>query len=287
MLIALLAGALLNGIVTGMVYAMLGIGLSLILGLLNIPNFAQGVLYAIGGYFLFSIGQALFGFWVGVLIAPLGVAAVGGLIEYVGVRRLYGVHPDYILLLTFGLALVFTELMILIWGPVGITVFPPKLLTGGVNLGVTFYPKYRLAIMGLTIALVFGVWWFVEKTKYGAIIRAGIEDRDMVNALGINIHRVFTVTFAAGAGLAGLAGALIAPIQGLHPSMGIVILPFAFVVVVVGGLGSIPGAILGGLLVGVVQSVMTIIWTPGADIVVFAAMALVLLLRPQGLLGKR
>jgi branched-chain amino acid transport system permease protein len=287
MFIALLAGALLNGIVTGMVYAMLGIGLSLILGLLNIPNFAQGVLYAIGGYFLFSIGQALFGFWVGVLIAPFGVAAVGGLIEYVGVRRLYGVHPDYILLLTFGLALVVTELMILIWGPVGITVFPPKLLTGGVNLGVTFYPKYRLAIMGLTIALVFGVWLFVEKTKYGAIIRAGIEDRDMVNALGINIHRVFTVTFAAGAGLAGLAGALIAPIQGLHPSMGIVILPFAFVVVVVGGLGSIPGAILGGLLVGVVQSIMTIIWTPGADIVVFAAMALVLLLRPQGLLGKR
>lgn len=287
MFLALLAGALLNGIVTGMIYALLGIGLSLILGLLNIPNFAQGVLYALGGYFLFSVAQALFGFWGGVLIAPLGVAAVGGLIEYVGLRRLYGVHPDYILLLTFGLALVLTELMILIWGPVGITVLPPRLLAGGVDLGVTFYPKYRLAIMGLTALVVFGTWLFIEKTNYGAIIRAGIEDRDMVNALGINIHRVFTVTFAAGAGLAGLAGALIAPVQGLHPNMGIVILPFAFVVVVVGGLGSLPGAILGGLLVGVVQSVMTIIWAPGADIVVFAAMALVLLLRPQGLLGKR
>jgi branched-chain amino acid transport system permease protein len=287
MFIALLAGALLNGIVTGMIYALLGIGLSLILGLLNIPNFAQGVLYALGGYFLFSVIQALFGFWGGVLIAPLGVAAVGGLIEYVGLRRLYGVHPDYILLLTFGLALVFTELMILIWGPVGITVLPPPLLAGGVDLGVTFYPKYRLVIMGITALLVFGTWLFIEKTNYGAIIRAGIEDRDMVNALGINIRRVFTVTFAAGAGLAGLAGALIAPVQGLHPSMGIVILPFAFVVVVVGGLGSLPGAILGGLLVGTVQSVMTIIWAPGADIVVFAAMALVLLLRPQGLLGKR
>src|SRR5687767_11546597 len=120
MFLAPLAGALLNGIVTGMIYALLGIGLSLILGLLNIPNFAQGVLYALGGYFLFSVAQALFGFWGGVLIAPLGVAVVGGLIEYVGLRRLYGVHPDYILLLTFGLALVFTELMILIWGPVGI-----------------------------------------------------------------------------------------------------------------------------------------------------------------------
>jgi len=287
MFVALLAGALLNGIVTGMIYALLGIGLSLILGLLNIPNFAHGALYALGGYFLFSIGQALFGFWGGVLIAPFGVAAVGGLIEYAGVRRLYGVHPDYILLLTYGLALVFTELVILIWGPVGITVFPPRLLAGGVDLGVTFYPKYRLAIMGITTLLVVGTWLFIEKTKYGAIIRAGIEDRDMVNALGINIHRVFTVTFAAGAGLAGLAGALIAPVQGLHPSMGIAILPFAFVVVVVGGLGSIPGAILGGLLVGILQSVTTIIWTPGADIVVFAAMALVLLLRPQGLLGKR
>jgi branched-chain amino acid transport system permease protein len=285
--VALFAGALLNGVVSGMIYALLGIGLSLILGLLNIPNFAQGVLYALGGYFLFSIAQVLFGFWGGVLIAPLGVAALGGLIEYTGVRRLYGVHPDYILLLTYGLALVCTELIILIWGAVGITVFPPALLTGGVNLGVTFYPKYRLAIMGLTILLVMGTWLFIEKTRYGAIIRAGIEDRDMVNALGINIHRVFTVTFAAGAGLAGLAGALIAPVQGLHPSMGIVILPFAFVVVVVGGLGSLPGAILGGLLVGIVQSLMTTIWAPGADIVVFAAMTLVLLLRPQGLLGKR
>jgi branched-chain amino acid transport system permease protein len=287
MFVALLAGALLNGIVTGMIYALLGIGLSLILGLLNIPNFAQGVMYALGGYFLFSVAQALFGFWGGVLLAPFGVAAIGGLIEYAGMRRLYGVHPDYILLLTFGLALVFTELMILIWGPVGITVLPPALLAGGVDLGVTFYPKYRLAVMVVTALLVFGTWLFVEKTKYGAIIRAGIEDHDMVNALGINIRRVFTVTFAAGAGLAGLAGALIAPVQGLHPSMGIVILPFAFVVVVVGGLGSLPGAILGGLLVGIVQSVMTTIWAPGADIVVFAAMALVLLLRPQGLLGKR
>jgi branched-chain amino acid transport system permease protein len=287
MFMALLAGALLNGIVTGMIYALLGIGLSLILGLLNIPNFAQGVMYALGGYFLFTVVQAWLGFWGGVLIAPLGVAAIGGLIEYAGVRRLYGVHPDYILLLTFGLALVFTELIILIWGAVGMTVFPPPLLAGGVNLGVTFYPKYRLAIMVVTVLLVLGTWLFIEKTRYGAIIRAGIEDRDMVNALGINIHRVFTVAFAAGTGLAGLAGALIAPVQGLHPSMGIVILPFAFVVVVVGGLGSLPGAILGGLLVGIVQSVMTTIWAPGSDIVVFAAMALILLLRPQGLLGKR
>jgi branched-chain amino acid transport system permease protein len=284
---ALFAGALLNGIVTGMIYALLGIGLSLILGLLNIPNFAQGVLYALGAYFLISMSQGLLGFWWGSLLAPLGVAALGGCIEYAGIRRLYGVHPDYILLLTFGVALVLTEVIILIWGPVGITVLPPPLLAGGVDLGVTFYPKYRLAIMVVTAILILATWLFIEKTKYGAIIRAGIEDRDMVNALGINIRRVFTITFAAGAGLAGLAGALIAPVRGLLPTMGVEILPFAFVVVVVGGLGSLPGAILGGLMVGVVQSLMTAIWAPGADIIVFAAMALVLLGRPQGLLGRR
>ena len=285
--VALLVTALLNGVVTGMIYALLGIGLSLVLGLLNIPNFAHGVLYALGAYFLISMAQAWLGFWGSILLAPCGVAALGGLIEYAGVRRLYGVHPDYILLLTFGLALVLTEVIVLIWGPVGITVLPPPILAGGVDLGVTFYPKYRLALMVVTLVLVLATWLFIEKTKYGAIIRAGIEDRDMVNALGINIRRVFTVTFATGAGLAGLAGALVAPVRGLLPTMGIEILPFAFVVVVVGGLGSLPGAILGGLLVGVVQSLMTAMWAPGADIVVFAAMALVLLVQPQGLLGKR
>jgi branched-chain amino acid transport system permease protein len=243
--------------------------------------------YALGAYFLISMSQGLLGFWWGLLLAPLGVAALGGCLEYVGIRRLYGVHPDYILLLTFGVALVLTEVIVLIWGPVGITVLPPPLLAGGVDLGVTFYPKYRLAIMAVTAILILATWLFIERTRYGAIIRAGIEDRDMVNALGINIRRVFTVTFAAGAGLAGLAGALIAPVRGLLPTMGVEILPFAFVVVVVGGLGSLPGAILGGLLVGVVQSLMTAIWAPGADIVVFAAMALVLLGRPQGLLGRR
>jgi branched-chain amino acid transport system permease protein len=282
-----LAGALLNGIVTGMIYALMGIGLSLILGLLNIPNFAHGVLYALGAYFLLSVAAGPLGFWAGLLLAPLGVAALGSAIEYVGVRRLYGVHPDYILLLTFGLSLILTELIVLIWGPVGITFLPPPSLGGGVNLGVIIYPKYRLAIMVVTGLLIVATWLFVERTKYGAIIRAGIEDRDMANALGINIRRVFTVTFAAGTGLAGLGGALMIPVRGLLPTMGFDILPFAFVVVVLGGLGSLPGAIVGGLVVGVVQSLMTAIWAPGADISVFTMMALGLLVRPQGLLGRR
>jgi branched-chain amino acid transport system permease protein len=181
--VALVVGALLNGIVTGMIYALMGIGLSLILGLLNIPNFAHGVLYALGAYFLLSAATGPLGFWAGLLLAPLGVAALGGVIEYIGVRRLYGVHPDYILVLTFGLSLILTELIVLIWGPVGITFLPPHFLRGGINLGVIVYPKYRLAIMAVTALLIVATWLLVERTKYGAIIRAGIEDRDMANAL--------------------------------------------------------------------------------------------------------
>ncbi len=283
----LLVGEVLNGVGIGMIYALMGVGLSLILGLLNIPNFAHGVLYALGAYFLFSVAKTPLGFWAGLPLTLLGVGALGAAIEYVGVRRLYRVHPDYILLLTFGISLILTELIILIWGPVGITFQPPPLLAGGVDLGVAVYPKYRLALMVVSAGLVLACWLFVERTKYGAIIRAGIEDKEMASALGINIRRVFTVTFAAGTALAGLGGAFMVPVRGLLPSMGIDILPFAFVVVVLGGLGSLPGAILAGLLVGIVQSLMTAIWAPGADISVFAMMALGIMVRPQGLLGKR
>jgi branched-chain amino acid transport system permease protein len=284
--LSLLAGAVLNGLVTGMLYALMGVGLSLILGLLAIPNFAHGVLYALGAYVLFSASKT-FGFLGGALAALAAVAVFGAVIEYFGVRRLYHVHPDYTLLLTFGLSLILTEVIILVWGPVGITFQPPPVLAGAIDLGVTVYPKYRLFVMVVTAALVFGCYLFVTRTRYGAVIRAGIEDRDTAAALGINIRLVFTLTFAAGAGLAGLGGALMVPVRGLLPTMGLDILPFAFVVVVLGGLGSLPGAILAGLLVGVVQSLMTAIWAPGADISVFALMTLGIIARPQGLLGQR
>jgi len=284
--ISLFAGAILNGLVTGMLYALMGVGLSLILGLLNIPNFAHGVLYAIGAYVMVSTVKT-FGFLAGALAALVAVAVLGAGIEALGVRRLSRVHPDYILLLTFGLSLILTEAIILVWGPVGITSQPPSLLAGSVDLGVTVYPKYRFAVMIVTAALVAVCYLVVTRTRYGAIIRAGIEDKDMAAALGINIRRVFTLTFAAGAGLAALGGALMAPVRGLQPTMGLDILPFAFVVVVLGGLGSLPGAILAGLLVGVVQSLMTAIWAPGADASVFALMTLGIIARPQGLLGHR
>jgi len=287
MSVSLLSWAVLNGLVTGVIYALTGVGLSIILGLLNIPNFAHGALYALGAYFLYAAAQAALGFWGGLIAAALGVALLGMAIEYLGLRRLYGVHPDYALLLTFGLSLILTEATIFVWGPTGFTFQPPLMLAGGVNLGVMVYPKYRLMIMLATGLLVLGCWLFVERTKYGAIIRAGIEDRDMASALGINIRRVFTLGFAAGAALAGIGGALMLPVRGIAPTMGVEIMPVAFVVVVLGGLGSLPGAIVAGLLVGVFQSLMTALWAPGADASVFALMTLGILLRPQGLLGQR
>src|SRR5262249_25721094 len=223
----LFARGILNGLVAGMLYALMGVGLSLILGLLNIPNFAHGVLYALGAYVLVS-GAKVFGFLPGVVVAFVAVAALGAVIEYLGVRRLYRVHPDYILLLTFGLSLILTESIILVWGPVGITFQPPAILTGGGALGVTPYPYYPLMVMVVTAVVVLGCYLFVVRTRYGAILRAGIEDKDMAAALGINIRRVFTLTFAAGAGLAALGGAFMVPVRGLLPTMGLDILPFAF-----------------------------------------------------------
>jgi branched-chain amino acid transport system permease protein len=283
----LLLGQILNGIATGMLYALMGLGLSLITGVLNIPNFAHGALFAVGAYFLASVVGALGNFWVGLVLAPVGIALLGLLIEYAGVRRLYAAGHDYQLLFTFGLALILNELIIVIWGPVGISHLPPAILRGGVDLGFTVYPKYRLFVMLMAALLVAATWLFLEKTRYGAIMRAGIENKEMVSLLGIDIHRLFTVAFALGAYLAGIAGALTAPIRGLSPGMGADMLGIAFVVVALGGLGNLLGAIAAGLLIGVAQAIVAAYWIEASTAVIFAVMALVLLIRPQGLFGIR
>jgi branched-chain amino acid transport system permease protein len=283
----LLFSQIINGVVTGMLYALMGVGLTLILGVLNIPNFAHGVLYAFGAYFLLAALQTLGGFWLGVLLAPLGVALLGMLIEYFGVRRLYAAHHDYQLLFLFAIALILQELIVIIWGPVGTSVLPPEYLSGAVNLGVTIYPKYRLVVMGITVAIVLALWLFLTRTNVGAIVRAGIENREMVEVLGIDVHKVFLFTFALGAWLAGIAGGLAAPIMGLTPTMGFDILPITFVVVVIAGLGSIVGAIVAGILVGVAQSLTTIWFPEAAQVVIYLLMGLTIILRPQGLFGKR
>src|ERR671914_1519697 len=270
-----------------MLCALMGLGLSLITGVLNIPNFAHGALFAIGAYLLVSTVQVIGNFWLALVVAPLGVALLGLLVEYLGVRRLYAAGHDYQLLFTFGLSLILAEAIILIWGPVGISQLPPPILRGGVDLGFTFYPKYRLFVMLMAGLLVLLTWLFLERTRYGAIMRAGIENKEMVSLLGIDIHRLFTVAFALGAYLAGIAGALTAPIRGLSPGMGVDMLGIAFVVVALGGMGNILGAIAAGLIIGVAQAVVAAYWTEASVAVIYLVMAAVLVFRPQGLFGTR
>jgi len=258
-----------------MLYALMGLGLALITGVLNIPNFAHGALFAVGAYLLASTANLIGNFWLALVVAPLGAALLGLAIEYLGIRRLYAAGHDYQLLFTFGLALILSEAIILVWG------------RGGVDLGFTFYPKYRLFVMVAAGLLVLATWLFLEKTRYGAIMRAGIENKEMVSLLGIDIHKLFTAAFALGAYLAGIAGALTAPIRGLSPGMGVDMLGIAFVVVALGGLGNLLGAIAAGLLIGVAQAIVAAHWTEASSVVIYAVMAAVLLVRPQGLFGIR
>jgi branched-chain amino acid transport system permease protein len=283
----LVVSQLINGVVTGMLYALMGIGLTLILGVLNIPNFAHGVLFAFGAYFFLGTLQLVGGFWPSLVLAPFGVALLGVVIEYLGIRRLYKAHHDYQLLFLFAVALILQEAIILIWGPVGTSVLPPDYLAGAVNLGVTIYPKYRLVVMVITAGIVLALWLFLTRTNVGAIVRAGIENREMVEVLGIDVQKVFLFTFALGAWLAGIAGGLAAPIMGLTPSMGFDILPITFVVVVIAGLGSIIGATVAGVLIGLAQSLTTIWFPEAAQVVIYLLMGLTIILRPQGLFGKR
>jgi branched-chain amino acid transport system permease protein len=203
------------------------------------------------------------------------------------VRRLYGSAYLFQLLFLFGVALILQELIIVVWGPIGQSMSPPAFLAGSVKMGPTLFPRYLIFTTfasGLVITLI---WVLVEKTRYGAIIRAGIEKKEMVSALGINVNLLFTISFCLGAALAGMAGALMVPLVGISSAMGADMLAIAFVVVVIGGLGSIYGSILAGLLVGIVQS-MAALWVPAAStVLIYVAMVLVLWVRPHGLLGER
>ena len=192
---------------------------------------------------------------------------------------------EYQILLTFGVALILQELIIIIWGAIGKSLPIPRELAGLIDFGIFTFPDYRIFLIVFIALVCLVIWLLIEKTRYGSIIRAGTENRNMVNCLGIDIYRVFTVVFALGVGLAGLAGALSVPMRGAQPLMGDTILTLCFVVVVIGGMGSFTGAILGGLLVGVVESMMALVWPPGTMLSIFAAMALVILVRPKGLLG--
>ena len=277
---------LVNGIGLGMLYFLLAVGLSIIFGLLHFVNFAHGAFYLLGAYLVYDMTERGLNFWAALLVAPIIVGALAALTESVLLRRIYHLPHTFHILVTVGLALMVQELVIILWGPVGGNVSTPDALSGVLILGDFIYPQYRLFVIGLTLVLAIGLWWLLEGTRLGAVVRAGSESTDMVSLLGIDILRVNTAVFALGAGLAGLAGALAAPIRGVEPFMGVEALGIAFVVVVIGGMGSYTGALIAGLLVGIVQSIMTTLWPEGARLMIYLGMGLVILTMPRGLLGR-
>ncbi len=282
----LLALQLMTGIALGAVYALLAIGLSLIFGMLTVVNFAHGAFFMVGAflgiYFLGVTGS----FWFSLLLVPLATGAIGLVAERFLVRPLYGRGIDYPLLLTFGLSYVLIDVMRFTFGIEGLPSSTPAALRGAVSLGFGHFPLYRLFLIGATAVIVLALWLFIEKTRYGLIIRAGSRDPEIVKVLGIDISRVWLLVFGIGTGIAGLSGLLAAPTRAVNPEMGIPILAESFVVTVVGGMGSLPGAVVAGLLVGVVFAMTSLLAPEYAELSIFVLMAVVLLIRPQGFFGK-
>ena len=277
---------LVTGVALGAVYALLAIGLSLIFGMLTVVNFAHGAFFMMGSflgvYFLGLTGS----FVLGLLIAPIVVGAMGLLAERFLVRPLYGRGIDYPLLLTFGLSYVLIDVARVLFGIEGLPSSTPSALRGAVNLGFGHFPLYRLFLIGATAVVSVGLWLFLEKTRYGLIIRAGSRDSEIVRVLGVDIAKVWFLVFGLGTAIAGLSGVLAAPTRAVNPEMGIPVLAESFVVTVVGGMGSLPGAVVAGLLVGVVFSLTSLFAPEFAELSIFVLMALVLLIRPQGFFGK-
>lgn len=281
-----LAEYLVNGFVMGTLYVLMAIGLSLIFGMIGVINFCHGILFTLGAYATVVLKDSL-GFGPSLVVSPLMVGILGMLFEAVFLRRLYREDPVAGLLLTFGLAMVAEQLVRIIWGTSGLPYNIPQGLTGALPLGAFVYPKYRYFILVCAVAIIAGLWWFLEKTPYGMIIRAGSRDGEMVRILGISLRPIFTFVFGLGSALAAIAGVLMAPLAGVQPAMGTDVGTAAFVVVTIGGLGSFWGAVIAGILVGEVVSLSILVWPPIAQASMYILMAVVLLARPRGLLGER
>jgi branched-chain amino acid transport system permease protein len=280
-------GQLMLGLVNGSFYAMLSLGLAVIFGLLGIVNFAHGALYMIGAYVAW-LGLEYFGlnYWVALLLAPLVVGALGVVIERTLLKQLYKLDPLYGLLLTFGLALIAEGVFREQFGVSGQQYPVPELLQGATNLGFMVLPNYRAWVIVASLVICLGTWFLIEKTPLGATLRAGTENPALVQAFGINVPVMVMLTYAAGAGLAALAGVLAAPVIQVTPLMGSNLIIVVFAVVVIGGMGSILGSILTGLMLGLVEGLTKVFYPEASSIVVFVIMAIVLVLRPAGLFGK-
>jgi len=286
LLLTTLSAQLFTGLVLGTIYVLLALGLSLIFGLLTVVNFSHGSLYMLGAYLGFSVLSLTGNFWLALLAAPVMLAFLGLVVERSLIRPLYGRSIDDPLLLTFGLSLILIEAARLIWGKLGLTFDPPAALAGSVNLGFIYFPSYRLFVICVTAVVVIALALFLGRTDLGLIVRAGTRDPLMVRALGIDLNRVWLLVFGIGCGLAGLAGVLAAPMRGVYAEMGVTVIIESFVVVVVGGMGSLAGAVVAGLLMGEVVSLTTLVAPKMADIVVFIVMAVVLMVRPSGFFGE-
>jgi branched-chain amino acid transport system permease protein len=275
------------GLVNGSFYAMLSLGLAIIFGLLGVINFAHGALYMLGAFAAWLLMQHLgVGYWAALLIVPLLVGLFGLGIERTMLRRLKGLDPLYGLLGTFGLGLLLEGLFRYEFGVTGQPYPAPPALQGIVNLGFMVLPKYRAWALVASLAVCLATWWAIERTRLGAYLRAATENPALVQAFGVNVPVLVTLTYAAGVGLAGLAGVLAAPIYQVNPLMGSNLIIVVFAVVVIGGMGSIMGAVVTGFGLGMLEGAAKVFYPQAANVVIFVAMALVLLVKPAGLFGR-
>ncbi|HEY4139481.1 MAG TPA: branched-chain amino acid ABC transporter permease [Casimicrobiaceae bacterium] len=282
-----LFGQLLIGLINGAFYAMLSLGLAVIFGLLNIINFTHGAQYMMGAFCAwFLLTKLGIGYWWSLLIAPIVVGALGMLIERTMLARLYKLDHLYGLLLTFGMALVIQGLFRNEFGSSGLPYQIPGELAGGVNLGFMFLPKYRGWVIIASLIVCLSTWYVIERTKLGSYLRAATENPALVQAFGINVPRMITLTFGFGVGLAALAGVMAAPIYQVSPLMGADLIIVVFAVVVIGGMGSIMGAILTGFGLGVVEGLTKYFYPEASNTVIFVIMVIVLLIKPAGLFGR-
>jgi branched-chain amino acid transport system permease protein len=282
-----LFGQLLLGLINGSFYALLSLGLAVIFGMLNIINFAHGAQYMMGAFAAFLLLDKLdIGYWPALVLAPLIVGGIGILIERLLLQWLYKLDHLYGLLLTFGLALVIEGVFRRYYGASGLPYRVPDSLQGGQNLGFMFLPNYRAWVIAVSVVVCFGTWFVIERTRLGSYLRAATENPALVRAFGINVPRMIMLTYGFGVALAALAGVLAAPIYNVSPQMGSDLIIVVFAVVVIGGMGSIMGAILTGFGLGIVEGLTKVFFPEASNTVIFVVMVIVLLIRPSGLFGR-
>ncbi len=282
-----LMGQLVLGLVNGSFYAMLSLGLAVIFGMLNIINFAHGAMYMAGAFFAWmGLTYWGIGYWWALILVPLAVGVVGIVIERTMLRWLYQLDHLYGLLLTFGLALMIEGVFRYYYGASGLPYSIPEELTGAINLGFMFLPKYRAWVVVVSLVVCLATWFVIEKTKLGAYLRAATENPRLTQAFGVNVPLMVMLTYGFGVALAGLGGVLAAPAYAVSPLMGSNLIIVVFAVVVIGGMGSIMGSILTGLSLGVVEGLTKVFYAEASNTVVFVVMVIVLMIRPAGLFGK-